>query len=1074
MVKLQLFLALLLLVCIPISAQFSSAIQGTITDSSTAAVPGAVVTVTNLATGVSRSATTSSEGFYRVSSLGSGTYSVSVVKAGFAKVEQSSVDLANTAVVRVDMTLNVGAISEQVEVKDQAAQLETEQGRVSGRIETSQIEELPINGRNVLNLIALQPGVVGRGLSSGLYSGGGTDAFSGETQPSVYASGQRYESNYYSVDDTSTSSIARNGVTNLVPNMESVEEVRVVANNFSAVDGRNPGAQVQMVTKAGTNQFHGVAAYYFLNNTLAARSIFDPAVLPAIRKHLYDFAGGGPIIRNRTFFFSSFEGLNQGGSRTSSAVVETPQFRNLVIQTAPNSNAAYLLKNFSPVADPTTNFRDLGSPGPGGKWTTTPDGIPDIGTVFFTPESWRNAFQFSIRVDHELRPGKDKIYASFYRTSNRTLAPNLGGIRSAFNAPQTEITRFGNVNYIHIFSPNKINEFRAGIMQLIGLPDQRKAVQVPTVNITGAQGYSGDLYPSGWRQPNWHYKDIFSWVRGTHTVKIGGEVRHMITSSNNTSNFIPTYNFNSILDFANDSPYTENRLVYVPTHAPGSYFTGMVQTEWALFIQDDWKIARNLTLNIGLRYENFGTTTDKQNTVRNFLYGAGDNMLQRIANGKVDYAPDFYPDYKKNFDPRLGFAWDPTGKAKWTLRGGYGIANDRMSTQPANNYRGNPPLFGQANLGVPYGTTFLYSLGDPTKPYVGYPVDPALQLGLDSHNGIIGARATLQGVDRNYRTPYVHNWFFGIQHEVVRATIVEVNYIGSAGHHLTSAVNQNRFAGDMLDGKFDGLNASFAAINMVQSTSNSIYHGATASVKHGFGSQVTVQASYTFGKAIGDTDQETGNTNWQDAWNRRAERSLLSFDTTHRFTLNSTWNMPFFKNRDQYKLAHYVLGGWQLSGITILDNGSPFNITNSATFSPIKDSAGNIIGNKGGDYNADNNPGDRPNAPTGTIQTSGWSRQQFVSGLFKASAFGVPTPGTNGNLGRDVFRGPGYASTDLSLSKKFTIRERFTALLRVDAYNAFNRVNLNNPNGDMSSSTFGMVTSTQTPRLFQVGLRLAF
>lgn len=1068
MVRLYVFFVFLLLVCVPASAQFSSAIQGTITDPSTAAVPSAVVTVTNVATGIARQATTSAEGFYRVSNLGPGTYSVSVEKAGFTRVQQTAVDLAISAVVRVDLTLTVGAVSERIEVTGQVALLETEQGRVSGRIETAKIEQLPINGRNVLNLVALQPGVVGRGLSTGLYSGGGSDTFSGETQPAVFASGQRYESNYYSVDDTNTSSIARNGVTNLVPNSEAVEEVRVVANNFSAVDGRNPGAQIQMITKAGTNEFHGVAAYYYLSNSLAARTIFDPAVLPATRKHLFDFAGGGPVIRNRTFFFASYEGLRQGGSRTSSSVVETAAFRNFVVQTRPNSIAAYLLKNFAPLADPTSNLRDLGTPQPGvNKWSTTPDGILDVGTVFYTPASYRNANQFSIRVDHELRPGKDKIYASFFRTTNRTLA---GGVRQKFDAPQTEVTRFGNINYIHIFSPNKINEFRAGIMQLIGLPDERKELQVPGVNISGSSGFSGALYPSGWRQPNWHYKDIFSWVRGTHTVKVGGELRHMVTSSNNTSNYIPTYSFNSILDFADDEAYTSQRLVYVPKGAPGTYFTGMVQTEWALFIQDDWKVTRTLTLNIGLRFENFGTTKDKQNTVRNFLVGAGDNMMQRIANGKVDYAPDFYPTYWKNFDPRFGFAWDPTGKAKWTVRGGYGIANDRMSSQPVNNYRGNPPLFAQANLGVPYGTSFIYSLGDPTKPYVGYPVDAALRVGLDSHNGISGIRSALQGADRNFRTPYVHNWFLGVQHELARKTIVELNYIGSAGHRLTNGVNWHRYPGDMLDGTFDGLNPSFASINMVQSTSNSIYHGATASVRHGFGSQITLQGSYTFGKAIGDTDQETGNTNWQNGWNRAAERGLLGFDTTHRFTLNGNWNMPFFKNRDQYKLAHYVLGGWELSGITILDNGNPFSITNSAAFRWNSTKTANI----GGDYNADNNSGDRPNAPSTAVQSSGWTRQQFLTGVFLASAFPTPAPGTDGNLGRNTYRGPGYASTDLSLAKKFTIAERVTGLLRVDAYNAFNRVNLNSPNGDLNSSNFGKVTSQQSPRLFQVGLKLSF
>lgn len=304
-------------------AQFSSAIQGTVVDASNAAVPEAKVVVKNVATGISREATTSSEGFYRISNLGPGIYSITVEKTGFSTAKQDSLDVGISAIARADFRLAVGALTEQVEVREQAVLLETEQGRVSGRIEAAQIKELPINGRNILNLIALQPGVTGRGLSGGLYSGGGTDSFSGETQPYIYTSGQRWEANNFTLDDTSTNGVARNGATNLVPNSEAVEEVRVVANNFSAVDGRNPGAQVQMITKGGTNEFHGAAAYYFVGNTLAARTEFE-ATLPSIRKHLFDLVLGGPVVKNRTFFFVTYEGLRQGGTRANQYTIETP------------------------------------------------------------------------------------------------------------------------------------------------------------------------------------------------------------------------------------------------------------------------------------------------------------------------------------------------------------------------------------------------------------------------------------------------------------------------------------------------------------------------------------------------------------------------------------------------------------------------------------------------------------------------------------------------------------------------------------------------------------------------------
>jgi hypothetical protein len=1054
--------------CFTALAQFSSAIQGTVTDASQAVIPDAKVVVRNTATGITRETTTSAEGFYRVSSLGPGTYTVSVSKQGFATKETTALDLAINEVARADVKLELGAVAEQVNVSASSELLETEEGRVSGRIENSQLKELPINGRNILNLVAIQPGVVGRGLSAGLYSGGGSDTFSGETQPAVYASGQRFEGNNYTLDDTSVNGEARNGVTNIVPNSEATEEVRVVANNFSAVDGRNPGAQVQMITKAGTNQFHGVGAYYFVNNTLAARTIFDPSRLPSIRKHLMDAAGGGPIVRNRTFFFVSWEGLRQGGSATASATVWTPQFRDYVLQTRPNSKAAYIMKNLPPAAYPTANLRDIGTPLPGvNVWSTTPLGMPEIGTAFYTPAAFRNANQESIRIDHELRPGTDRIYGSYFHTANRTLA---GGVFPEFNAPQDETTFFGNLNYTHTFSPNKLNEFRAGVTQLKGQPDVRPDLNIPGISITGMSTVSGTSYPNGWWQTNFDYKDVFSWVHGSHNLKMGGELRRTRGAAQNTTNFIPAYTFANILDFADDEPLQMTRLVNPATGIPTTVFSQLRNWEWALFLQDDWKVSRRLTLNIGLRYEVFDTWDDKQNTLSNLVLGSGVTEMQRIANGRADHVSQFYPTYYRNFDPRLGFSWDPTGSAKMTIRGGYGIVNDRMATLPIENYRSNPPLKGQVSVGLLLGTpNFTYSFGDVSKPYVGYPVDPSLQIGLDANNGLKGARVSLQAADPTLRTPYIQNWFFGIQREINKNTVFEVNYIGSAGRHLFNAVNVNRFAGDLLaTGTFHGLNPSFSSISLIQSTSNSIYNGMTVSIKRVFQKGFTLQGNYTYGKAIDDTDGETGTTSWQDAWNRRAERGLAGFDVRHRVNIVGMWQLPFFK--EAHNGALRLLGNWELAGIAIMDSGTPLTVTNSAAFK--LDSTKTI--NTGGDYNGDGSGGDRPNAPLNAVQTSGFSEQQFLTGILPASIFPAPAPGTDGNLGRNVFGGPHFFQLDLALDKNFKITERVAATLRGDCLNAPNHVNLQSPSMDLNSVNFGKSTSQYTARLFQVSLRVRF
>ena len=1061
----------LMLVAIPAAAQFSSAIQGTITDASQAAVPEASVTLKNNATGITRETTTSAEGFFRFSSLGAGTYALSVQKAGFSPSTRDNIAVGITEIARVDFALSVGQVAEQVDVNAQVTLVETEQGRVSGRIDQVQLKELPINGRNVYNLIALQPGMTGRGLSPGLFAGGGSDSFSGETQPQAYASGQRWENNNYTVDDTSVNGVARNGAANLTPNTESVEEVRVVANNFSAVDGRNSGGQVQVITKGGTNQFHGSLSWYFTNNTLASRN-FNETTLPAVRKNLYGYSVGGPIKRNRTFFFTSFEGLRQSGTRATTYTVETPEFRDFVLRTRPNSIAAKLFREFAPAAYPTTNFRDLGSPAPGARTNGPADGIFDVGDVNYTPASFRKAYQMTVRVDHELRPGKDRIYGSWFETPNESVG---GGIRTAFDDSGAgghvkETTHFGNVNYTHTFDSNKLNEFRAGVMQLIGRPIPRARIDIPGVNITAVTGFGGAQFPSGWWQTNYHYKDIFSWVRSTHTIKIGAELRHMRGSAQNTANFIPTYSFNSILDFADDDAQSMSRLVNPVTGEPAGVFSQLRQTEWALFYQDDWKIKRNLTLNIGLRYENYGTFKDKDDTLRNLTFGTGNSYEERLANGIVGIVDKFHPTDKVNLGPRFGFAWDPRGSGKMTIRGGYGTAFDRLQNLSPENYRSSPPLRAQAVLG-PFqqpATPFTYSLGDATKPFAGYPVDAALRLGLDSRGGILGARTNITAVDPNLQTPYVHNWFLGIQRQVANNLVVELNYLGSAGHKLLNVVNVNRFTGDLNGnaGRFRGYNPSFGSVNMNQSTSNSIYNGMNLIARRAFSRGFLLQGNYTWGKAISDTDQSAGTTNWQNAYDRRSERGLAGFDTPHRVVIVGVLDLPFFKNPNTMAPARFLFGGWQLSGFSIMVSGEPLTITHGGAFS--------TTAGAGGDFNGDGTGGDRPNAPSSSLQTSGWERSQFMKGIFTVADFPRPVSGTNGNLGRNTVRGPGFAQTDLQLAKTFKFTERINAKLQLDAFNAFNRVNLNNPSTDLNSNNFGRSTSARVARLFQAGLRIGF
>ena len=798
------------------------------------------------------------------------------------------------------------------------------------------------------------------------------------------------------------------------------------------------------------------ARYYYQGDQLSAKNVFESSV-PKFDKNQFGYSLGGPIVKNQLFFFTSYEGLRQTGARGSSFTVETPQFRNFILSTRPNSIAAQLLRNFAPAVDPTTDFRDLGSPAPGANTIGPADGILDVGSAFFVPEGWRRGNQFNVRGDYELRPGKDRLYGNFYRTNSYAVT---GGIRPPFNRPTPNTTHFGNVNYTRTFSNSMVNEFRGGVMRLVGLPDTPLHLEIPGITITGATGFGQSGYPNGWWQTNWDFKNILTIVKSSHLLKVGGELRQMYGSATNTNNYIPAYSFTSLLNFADDEALQMSRYVDPRTGEPQTAYSELTQTEWALFIDDDWKVRSNFTLNLGLRYENYGTFKDSDDTLRNLIFGSGSTYNERLASARVDFVDQFYPTDNNNFGPRVGFAWDPKGDGKMSVRGGYGLAYDRLMNLPAENYRHSPPLRATVVLGQFFGTPqFTYSLGDPSKPYLGYPVDPALQVGLDERNGVKGARVALTTVDPDLVNPYTHNWFLGVQREIGLGVVADFNYLGSSGHKLYNAYNQNRFVGDLLDGTFTGFNPSFQQINMVTSTSKSDYQGATIQLRRRYQQGFTVQGAYTFGKAMNDADIAVGTTNFQDAADLGAEWAIAGYDVRHKLALLGVWEMPFFNNNTG--LTRTLLGGWQLAGSAIFQTGNPINITRGGSF-------------PSGDYNADGNGGDRPNVPASNVKTSGWSQEEYLAGIFKASDFPAPPPGQNGNLVRNAYRGPGYADVSLSVSKKFQMTARVTTEFRVDAFNAFNRVNLSDPVTDLSNSNFGKVTSQLNTRAIQLGARLRF
>jgi hypothetical protein len=1062
--RIELTMALFCLSLSSATAQFNSAIQGVITDASGAAVPEAVVQVTNVDSGVAREATTSNDGLYRVLNLGPGNYRVEVAVKGFGPAERPNVPLGLSETVRADFVLKVGGLVDQVTVTGQIAEVETEAGRISARIEPVKLNDLPMNGRNLFSLLAFQPGVTGRGLTGTFRAAASAqaDSFSGETSPQTNANGQRREANTFTLDGSNTSSQFSNG-SNLTPNADSIEEIRVVSNNFSAVEGRGVGARIQAISKAGSNAFHGGVSEYFENNTLASRNVFETNGVSKFRRNQFGYSVGGPIIHNRTFFFTSYEGLRQSGARSSVVTVETPAFRDWVTQTMPNSIAATLFREFPAAVTPTSSFASVN---PNASLVSPPPGLLAYGAASFTPTSFRNGDQFSARIDHELRPGKDKVFGNFYYTHNLTLT---GTPRPAFNRPEFEKSYFLSLNETHIFSPNKINEFKFGMLRYEGgRPDPLATgtvtgptplphPEIPLVTLAPVASFGDASWPQGWLQNGFNYGDVFSWIHGSHSIQIGGEFRYDPLDSINTTNYVPSYTFSDILSFANDKPLQMSRQVDPVTGLPALNNRHLRRKEYALFIQDDWKVTHNFTVNIGLRYEDFLPNTDADGHNNGLVLGPGSSFSERLATASSEYMSSLRPNKKDNFAPRFGFAWNPGGRGKLAIRGGYGITFDREGLD--GGYITDSPLRATVTLGALFGNTFTYSLGDPSKPYLGYPVDPSLMKGLDAHNGINGIRANESTFDPNFQTAYVHNWFFGVQQEIHHGWILEADYTGSAGHHLYNSVNVNRFVGDLLNGGiFHGYNPSFSAINWAESDSNSIYNAGTAHLRRPFARGITFEAVYTMGRVISDSDSDQLAL-YQDANNRRAERAATSFDVSRRASLLGVWEMPFFKG--QKGPVGMLFGGWQLSGTMIMQSGMPVTVTTTAPYPR-------------GDYNADGSGGDRPNNPAASVKRDGFSTADYLTGIFKASDFPIPAPGTNGNLGRDTFRGPGFIQTDAALSKKFAVTERVSLSVRLDAYNVPNRTNLLEPVVDLNSNSFGKSTDTLPAKQYQAGLRVMF
>jgi carboxypeptidase family protein/TonB-dependent receptor-like protein len=1132
------------------SAQFKAGIQGTVTDTAGALVPDAKVTLVNTETGKTQETTTSDEGFYRLSGLAPAKYKLTVEKAGYKQKVFDNLAVNAEAVQGIDVALEVGEVSATVTVTQETSQtLETENANLNKAITTQEVRALPQFGRDPYELVRLTPGVFGdsaRGGAGGAISlpntagpgGSNRSIFQTENQPQISANGQRITSNNYQIDGTSVNSLTNGGAAVITPNQESVKEVRVIANVYSAEYGRNSGAQVLTVSQNGTNAFHGSL---FLKNNSPGLNSFNkyggPNGAPTVRvnQHLNQYGGsiGGPITlprfgeggpstrnwKNRAFFFFSYEGLSSSNTDTINAFIETAQFRQAVLNARPNSIAARILSDSGiaprvvsaiPVTCAFAGFNpancqlvagglDIGRlAGAQGQYISFgdltgggPDGIPDIQFAQLAVPTISRGNQFNPRIDLNLGSNDTLTFSSYISRFKGTGADSAGRSRPMGDVTTAPQNLFAMVTWAHTISSNKTNEARFNATRFsfneidsstntnFGLP-RIEIETLPFDRLRFGAPWS-ETTPGIFSENTFEFRDTFRWVRGNHGLSIGGERRWEQDNNDLSGGSRPLYTFAGLFNFANDAPLFYQINADPRTGGPAVSKRNFRSSTSALFVQDDWKFRPNLTLNLGLRWEYFSPLTEKDGILSNLVLGPAG---QELTGARLQIVDSLYPGDKNNFAPRLGFAYSPNfgesfqgllNENKLVIRGGFGIAYNRIPLLEFANTRGNPPFFARygiccgtsaADFSTPFnGGQILYAVGADNSPF-SYPTNPALRITFNA-NGIPnlanGAQVEIYGAPANVPTPYVYTYGIEGQYSLPAKLVAEVGYQGSQSRKLVRLVNQRFLYTD------PGI---FSNILFPTPDTSAHYNALIARLTRRFSGGVQFDAVYRFAKSTDVVSYEgpTANTNPTYPLDVRQEVGPSDFDVRHNFVASGLWELPIFRHRND--LAGSILGGWQVSGILTAHTGFPWT--------PV---IGQCISTRGPSICPV-----RPNSYRGGAGTD-TSNDAFITGsnfpgggpafFSTAAPVGFQLPG----IRRNSFRGPRYFNVDMTVSKKFGLSSligegRFFEV-KANFFNVFNLLNLqpfnfNSPSTQVTNALFGRAERGLAGRVVEIQGRFSF
>lgn len=1089
--------------------QFAGSVQGSVQDPTGAVIPRANVSLTNLDTGVAKTVTADGSGIYRFPSLGAGRYQVAGSAAGYASTK-TEVTLQTDENRDVKLILAVGSVAQTVEVTNQQPLLNTSETRLQLTLDTQAVDDLPLNGRNFGTLIALAPGVTGRGN----VGNSGNDNFNIETNNEVGSNGRGENGNLYVLDGLDITSNIRPGVLNLSPNPDAVSEISIQPNTFSVDYGRASSIQTAITTKGGSNSFHGFVSDYFTNQTLQSLTHFTRKYLPY---HSDNFSAGvgGPIYKNHTFFFFSVEPLRSKSSNGgSSNTFEDPAFVAFAKATNPKSVGTTLLSSFPvanvnqvTVAQTASQVFPVNTAGTSGCGTATTDFLPCSTPVFdtgnFNSSSYRNGTQYGVRLDQNFK--NDRLYGTYFRTNTSFGSPN---VRPAFTTSNIYNADAAQVDETHTFSSKTLNDAAFSFLQIKGSLDMTGDFSSPGVFVGGGLASFGIIFPQGvFQQQNYHWRDVLTHIAGNHSLRIGYDSSY----GNDLALFAPVYqqpifDFNNVIDLINDKPADEDPflgLSYNPVSglpAPGQYQYRLLS--YGLFAEDTWKLRKNITINYGLRFDNFGNAVPQDNTVlANFYLGSGSNFNTQVATGALKTSSQVFGQSLKAVSPRVGIAFDPFSNGKSVIHGGFGVYHDAPTLgNEENGLRGNPPSFTEPTFYANSTTSApIFALGTSKTTPQGFPYPKFGGTPLNAQGGFVGQQVNIGGINRNLSTPYTFNYILAVEQQLIPQVVVKLGYQGSHSADLLSAggstfeqnvtaygVNVNKFDGDLYQQTYNPanpaprtapnrLNSSFGAITYAQNSARANYNALVASVQGRFGQRAFFTGSYTWGHAL--DNEQVYPTNDLNRWYSRSP-----YDISNAFSFGGSYRIRGY--RDGAGMLGHVTNGFTLAGTVLLQSGTPFTVFTSARFAPTFNpvAGGAIIGLQpnSGDYNGDGDSFDFPDVISKQVPHG---RGAFLSGLFPGCSgnltatcknFAQPSLGMEGNESPNSFRNPGFLQTDINVKKVTNITEHVNFELRLDIYNVLNNVNLTGVNTDLNGGQFGQSTGQYTPRNMDIGAKIYF